>query len=147
MYTGHLTTAVVRSTNREMATRHNNDNVVTCYSWRWIFNGVHYLLIRSSNSEYCTNNNCTHTHSPRLASYVFMYSDVMNCETRAVFPTPESPNITTRYFGTSTSSGEPKGVESTVWYPDPQHDPSNGDLSPDTLLALKQEHTLTSLAL
>lgn len=35
---------------------------------------------------------------PRLASYVFIYSDVINCETSAVFPTPASPIITTRYL-------------------------------------------------
>lgn len=35
---------------------------------------------------------------PKLASYVCMYSDVINCETRAVLPTPESPSITTRYL-------------------------------------------------
>lgn len=35
---------------------------------------------------------------PRLASYVCMYSEVINCETRAVLPTPESPNMTTRYL-------------------------------------------------
>lgn len=28
---------------------------------------------------------------PREASYVFMYSDVMNCDTSAVLPTPEAP--------------------------------------------------------
>lgn len=35
---------------------------------------------------------------PRLASYVCMYSDVINCDTNAVLPTPESPNNTTRYL-------------------------------------------------
>lgn len=36
--------------------------------------------------------------SPKLASYVCIYSEVINCETNAVFPTPESPNNTTRYL-------------------------------------------------
>lgn len=35
---------------------------------------------------------------PKLASYVCMYSEVINCDTRAVFPQPESPSITTRYL-------------------------------------------------
>lgn len=41
---------------------------------------------------------CLPCHLPRLASYVCMYSDVMNCETSAVLPTPASPIITTRYL-------------------------------------------------
>lgn len=35
---------------------------------------------------------------PKLASYVCIYSDVMNCETSAVLPVPASPIITTRYL-------------------------------------------------
>lgn len=35
---------------------------------------------------------------PRLASYVCMYSDVVNCDTNAVLPVPASPNNTTRYL-------------------------------------------------
>lgn len=35
---------------------------------------------------------------PKLASYVCMYSDVMNCETSAVLPVPASPIRTTRYL-------------------------------------------------
>lgn len=66
----------------------------------------------------------------------------MNCDTNAVFPTPASPSITTLYLGISTSSGDPNGVESTVWYPDPQQDPSNGERSPETLLALKQNRDI-----
>lgn len=52
---------------------------------------------------------------PRLASYVCIYSEVINCETSAVLPTPESPSITTRYLkikssvlvAAAVSSGEP----------------------------------------
>jgi len=41
---------------------------------------------------------------PRDASYVFMYSDVMNCETNAVLPTPDSPRSTTLYLGISSET-------------------------------------------
>lgn len=41
---------------------------------------------------------------PKDASYVFMYSDVMNCETNAVFPTPDSPRSTTLYLGISSAT-------------------------------------------
>lgn len=78
---------------------------------------------------------------PKLASYVFMYSLVMNWETRAVFPTPESPRSTTRYLDTSSISSL-----SVLSAPTPcplQQEPSNGDLSPETLLFLeKQERSV-----
>lgn len=74
------------------------------------------------------------TNLPRLASYVFMYSLVMNCETRAVLPTPESPSSTTLYLETLSS------MSLSVLAPCPlQQEPSNGDLSPDTLLFLRIE--------
>lgn len=36
---------------------------------------------------------------PSDASYVCIYSEVINCETKAVLPVPASPNRTTRYLG------------------------------------------------
>lgn len=35
---------------------------------------------------------------PRLASYVCIYSEVMNCDTKAVLPVSASPNKTTLYL-------------------------------------------------
>lgn len=58
----------------------------------------------------------------------------MNCETKAVFPTPESPSKTTLYFEILSSTSL------SVLAPCPlQQEPSNGDLSPDTLLFLQAE--------
>lgn len=71
---------------------------------------------------------------PRLASYVFMYSLVMNCETKAVFPTPESPSKITLYFEMVSSMSLSVLASCPL-----QQEPSNGDFSPDTLLFLKAE--------
>jgi hypothetical protein len=65
---------------------------------------------------------------------VFIYSLVINCETRAVFPTPESPSRTTLYLEILSS------LSLSVLAPCPlQQEPSNGDLSPDTLLFLRTQ--------
>lgn len=79
-----------------------------------------------------------------------MYSDVMNCDTRAVLPTPASPKVTTRYLGTSTSLVESNESEPTLWYPEPQQEPSKGDRSPDTFdldqrSQIKLSHTVALL--
>lgn len=74
------------------------------------------------------------TDLPRLASYVFMYSLVMNCETRAVFPTPESPSKITLYFEIVSSMSLSVLASCPL-----QQEPSNGDFSPETLLFLEAE--------
>lgn len=74
-----------------------------------------------------------------------MYSLVMNCETRAVFPTPESPSITTRYLEISSISS----LSLLSATPCPlQQEPSKGDLSPETLLFLqnKGEEKISTVA-
>lgn len=81
---------------------------------------------------------------PKLASYVLMYSLVMNCETKAVLPTPESPRRTTRYFGISSISLSELSP-ATPW--PLQQEPSNGDRSPETLLFLQRFHKGNSISI
>lgn len=60
-------------------------------------------------------------NSPKEASYVFIYSEVMNWLTRAVFPTPASPKRTTLYFGTPGSSSPVTESVLTLVQQEPSH--------------------------
>lgn len=66
----------------------------------------------------------------------------MNCETKAVFPTPESPSKTTLYFEILSSTSLSVLMSCPL-----QQEPSNGDLSPDTLLFLQTEKKVLRIAI